>query len=159
MLAIFYRRFISIHAPSRERPHADYGMDFFVIFQSTLPRGSDVAFTAFFYGNVVISIHAPSRERLMDMVSFSTTVEFQSTLPRGSDCLYSVLYSKHSIFQSTLPRGSDCINISFLHIAPISIHAPSRERLIAPLPTKERYCISIHAPSRERLINFSSFLH
>ena len=55
--------YISIHAPSRERLAARTGFHWAVIFQSTLPRGSDVVF----------------------VVHIITQPPFQSTLPRGSD--------------------------------------------------------------------------
>ena len=54
---------ISIHAPSRER-HAGAGyssMD--LVFQSTLPHGSDRCYIAYTDIFKAISIHAPSRER------------------------------------------------------------------------------------------------
>ena len=82
-----------------------------MLFQSTLPRGSD--------GEAVypklrstISIHAPSRER-------------QGTLRKSI---------KQTIFQSTLPRGSDFGNRRLPLAITISIHAPSRER---PLDVQE----------------------
>ncbi len=54
---------ISIHAPSRERlPVLLYKLAG-VLFQSTLPRGSDRTNPVFRFA-VFISIHAPSRERL-----------------------------------------------------------------------------------------------
>ena len=98
---------ISIHAPSRERP-LDSRMAFDnLLFQSTLPRGSDYAglascrktvyfnprslagatlSTPRFYGHHQISIHAPSRERQARSSSAPVPTVFQSTLPRGSDC-------------------------------------------------------------------------
>ena len=41
----------------------------------------------------------------------------------------------------------------------ISIHAPSRERLIAVLLMVHLSCISIHAPLRERLCRHSDAIH
>ena len=55
---------ISIHAPSRERLPAFKILLFAIIFQSTLPRGSDILFFDVVCYNR-ISIHAPSRERPM----------------------------------------------------------------------------------------------
>ena len=53
---------ISIHAPSRERRNMVILLYCRIIFQSTLPRGSDpMIFTYTFC--ILISIHAPSRER------------------------------------------------------------------------------------------------
>ena len=53
---------ISIHAPSRERLAAVMFLASPLLFQSTLPHGSDP--TADTFNTIVhISIHAPSRER------------------------------------------------------------------------------------------------
>ncbi len=122
-----------------------------MLFQSTLPRGSDFRATTkfrlycnnfnprslagatlstlFFGGCNSISIHAPSRERLryiLDLILFL-------------------------LFQSTLPRGSDFKDWIYTQNGDISIHAPSRERLAVISPSVNASFISIHAPSRERL--------
>ena len=168
----FYRP-ISIHAPSRERLFIiSLAINFDILFQSTLPHGSD----------------QHRYQWSMD------DMQFQSTLPHGSDCILTRssciasisihapsrerLGMGHCIsgkktFQSTLPHGSDCCSIGFnITKLQISIHAPSRERLgrstiSAPRSyfnprslTGATQCqqshtaeqgISIHAPSRERL--------
>ena len=100
---------ISIHAPSRERPSTASLSCSTGIFQSTLPRGSDLIATRAFPGGISISIHAPSRERHFHVNSRGYCCKFQSTLPRGSD--------------SRVRRGL----VLFLFI---SIHAPSRERRV-----------------------------
>ena len=97
-------------------------------FQSTLPRGSDVSF-------------------LLQSCNEST---FQSTLPRGSDCNLTATLHHVDGFQSTLPRGSDCGCGVILYYSGISIHAPSRERLVKMQKHIFLLIISIHAPSRER---------
>ena len=118
---------ISIHAPSRERrlspakvrrcavfnPRSLTGatgappaQPFDVVFQSTLPHGSDwfrrplrwsdrhfnprsltgaTKFDAHQPATVVFSIHAPSRERLCPKIKETPPLCFQSTLPHGSD--------------------------------------------------------------------------
>ena len=53
---------ISIHAPSRERPRATALIQASLLFQSTLPHGSDPNERACTHSDA-ISIHAPSRER------------------------------------------------------------------------------------------------
>ena len=59
-----------------------------LIFQSTLPRGSDGDGFCFTGGKGIISIHAPSRERhIIISLSKRHRILFQSTLPRGSDLL------------------------------------------------------------------------
>ena len=75
---------ISIHAPSRERPSAAFIRSFTPLFQSTLPRGSDLTIASA-PAKRQISIHAPSRERHPPTQFVLTWDEFQSTLPRGSD--------------------------------------------------------------------------
>ena len=121
-------------------------------------------------------------------------LQFQSTLPHGSDKIFIAFISDlyyfnprsltgatfidksltyKSIFQSTLPHGSDRALVIVLTVRQgISIHAPSRERLIIIGAGEGHFdfnprsltgattmiligvCwmyISIHAPSRERL--------
>ena len=145
----------------------------YILFQSTLPHGSDSdAQKAAFVGQI-----------------------FQSTLPHGSDDLIAkqYLYRSHfnprsltgatgnsgckagaerhfnprsltgatprlqgcgrtyQQFQSTLPHGSDTISIIMLQpLSNISIHAPSRERHGVKQDGTPFGAISIHAPSRER---------
>ena len=54
-------------------------------------------------------------------------------------------------FQSTLPHGSDrLLRGRFFRDFFISIHAPSRERLVLSAVAVKSLLISIHAPSRER---------
>ena len=79
---------------------------FRIIFQSTLPRGSDLL-TDMTYHDGMLSIHAPSRERLLLLSNLPVMLLFQSTLPRGSDFVPSRLVYDKWVFQSTLPRGSD----------------------------------------------------
>ena len=106
-MCIKIRRLISIHAPSRERQNIGTIPRNFILFQSTLPRGSD----------------------LVLLVSYKTKLEFQSTLPRGSDwqvvrpAVLWLYFNPRSLAGAT-PQGSPLF--AKLHI---SIHAPSRERL------------------------------
>ena len=103
------------------------------LFQSTLPRGSDI--TASYNALTdAISIHAPSRER-----------RFSSC----SCCWSSEYFNPRSLAGATAARAGKN------HVIHISIHAPSRER--QRRWRRERRCedISIHAPSRERQATFS----
>ncbi len=78
-----------------------------LLFQSTLPCGSDSSHT----GNQ------------------THVVQFQSTLPCGSDSSLKTQVYLRCTFQSTLPYGSDDDSYrEDIRLAPISIHAPSRER-------------------------------
>ena len=76
---------ISIHAPLRERPTAAGLVTMNLLFQSTLPYGSDAE---------------GKRVKAMMMI-------FQSTLPYGSDHQRYMTPSGKLRFQSTLPYGSD----------------------------------------------------
>ena len=60
-------------------------LDLIIIFQSTLPHGSDVVNACVFADFVGISIHAPSRERRFSPAARPSAYVFQSTLPYGSD--------------------------------------------------------------------------
>ena len=77
-----------------------------MIFQSTLPRGSDGIFNGTGKRHI-ISIHAPSRERLYSVLQ-STSIFFISI---------------HAPSRERLTDGE--VTAVLLHI---SIHAPSRER-------------------------------
>ena len=186
-----YRR-ISIHAPSRERrnqqrplrgninfnPRSLAGATILllciyhcVVFQSTLPRGSDVpgapVYTLPIHFNPrslagatyrvrlythcrYISIHAPSRERLKHNIRRLSCKNFNPRSLAGATQISERYTSSHQ-FQSTLPRGSDWkCSIKIIGIT-ISIHAPSRERRESTVIWDEDSAISIHAPSRERL--------
>ena len=97
---------------------------------------------------------------------------FQSTLPHGSDQQASGALFNSDLFQSTLPHGSDSKVTLSINLILVSIHAPSRERLMKSLffcvdltfqstlphgsdgmiylPLIDILAVSIHAPSRER---------
>ena len=120
---------ISIHAPSRERPFGSRNLAPVILFQSTLPHGSDNILCRLWQAVKLISIHAPSRERPVFSIVIAATLLFQSTLPHGSDVVRLCASGR---------------------IVTISIHAPSRERPPLPPPTYTVRVISIHAPSRER---------
>ena len=98
---------ISIHAPSRERPTFTGHLLHILVFQSTLPRGSD---------DSQISLNAAS-------------ANFNPRSLAGAT-FYCLAGGRHGLlFQSTLPRGSDREQPTNSGLMPsISIHAPSRER-------------------------------
>ena len=145
---------ISIHAPSRERLSGKF----------------------FFSGTPSLDFNPRSLAgaTLIRIDINANSFQFQSTLPRGSDSRSNPTNIRQHIFQSTLPRGSDSLHSKFsfsvqtyfnprslagatggkengLEMDFISIHAPSRERLVRPDLVTDFMCISIHAPSRERL--------
>ena len=166
---------ISIHAPSRERPPL-FVVPFIsnLLFQSTLPHGSDRIATMPMPKQILISIHAPSRERpsshseqhrRMSISIHAPSRErpsrrpgigadwfaFQSTLPHGSDRCTPTRVVISTTFQSTLPHGSDRYAEAVQQLGySISIHAPSRERPNMLFVMFLAAVISIHAPSRER---------
>ena len=100
-------------------------------FQSTLPRGSD-------HGEEYFKDHLKRFQSTLPRGSDSLTrsltaagFQFQSTLPRGSDASPGGGCFFLQSFQSTLPRGSDEDDIPSGVVRDlISIHAPSRERLL-----------------------------
>ena len=125
---------ISIHAHSRERLFCLSTFKLCVVFQSTLPYGSD------------------RRQGWKNL----NHQRFQSTLPYGSDrrfhCYLAAIdyfnprsltgatanvftTSGGDLFQSTLPYGSDGTTFASGLEEVISIHAPLRERRIAALST------------------------
>ena len=142
-------RHISIHAPLRERPPFTQHFSAGTRFQSTLPCGSD---------------HILALPQII--------ARFQSTLPCGSDAGPPRSASRHFYFNPRSLAGATCFQIfNLVFDISISIHAPLRERLLAPRILKlilrfqstlpcgsdpERRlkmtinAISIHAPSRER---------
>ena len=80
-----------------------------LLFQSTLPRGSDYGFNT--VGAVTfISIHAPLRKRRLSPWDAAAGLPFQSTLPYGSDIQLNPSAFPVRPFQSTLPCGSDRCN-------------------------------------------------
>ena len=120
---------ISIHAPSRERLSYCCCCFCLIIFQSTLPRGSDIQ-----EGLLRIDINA-----------------FQSTLPRGSDSLPATSSEPTAISIHAPSRERRLAVRTAERAAHISIHAPSRERQARIADWIGSPSISIHAPSRERL--------
>ena len=120
---------ISIHAPSRERRSSCGGRSYFVKFQSTLPRGSDMTcesgrwnpkhfnprslagatFDDMGGGEAAgaISIHAPSRERPLGVNNLPAHGHISIHAPSRERHKASRDRVASKAFQSTLPRGSD----------------------------------------------------
>ena len=78
-----------------------------LIFQSTLPHGSDQ--NAAMYDLLgIISIHAPSRERLNNTKALRDNIlNFNPRSLTGATFLFFHHDFFFSLFQSTLPHGSD----------------------------------------------------
>ena len=123
-----FRSSISIHAPSRERLTTCCAIFTSIIFQSTLPHGSDAKtrfiLTAKTYFNprsltgatvskvsftrqLKISIHAPSRERQNIPLLASSDVLISIHAPSRERQWGGVREGAGRPFQSTLPHGSD----------------------------------------------------
>ena len=103
------QKFISIHAPSRERHAPEIIFSAYEVFQSTLPRGSDTNSKS---GEIGLRDFNPrslagATSYLISKIPIAT---FQSTLPRGSDLINIITLEREYRFQSTLPRGSDDVN-------------------------------------------------
>ena len=85
------------------------------------------------------------------MASKNQTYQFQSTLPRGSDETHKRV-ALVCLFQSTLPRGSD---ETHKRVSPLYVYFNPRSLAGATYHDGIPYAfsfISIHAPSRERLM-------
>ena len=103
-------------------------------FQSTLPRGSDVPVHDCKIEAFMISIHAPSRERpqvyLLDAgarLDFNPRSLAGATRATADEALWEYNFNPRSL------AGATSGDISFDITKGISIHAPSRERRLAPL--------------------------
>ena len=121
---------ISIHAPSRERLGSVCQSCAFLAFQSTLPRGSDLA----------------------QSYRHSRYINFNPRSLAGATCSNTRLKRAANISIHAPSRERRRLAALAELPAAISIHAPSRER-----PSVRGYHlifikISIHAPSRERLL-------
>ena len=149
--------FISIHAPTRERPAPGAVRMEIGKFQSTLPQGSDTMSDIDEWRDCIISIHAPARERHHQHHDGTADEQFQSTLPQGSDMQDQTTGFGAFIFQSTLPQGSDIAETPGLFYL---CDFNPRSRKGATFGTrvqKSHASISIHAPARERRIFYSFF--
>ena len=105
-----------------------YTMLLTMIFQSTLPYGSDFMLMCLNLVTIWISIHAPLRERLPCYGVSYIQANFNPRSLTGAT--YGPIYtSTIRLFQSTLPYGSDQPSLADQTFAEISIHAPLRERL------------------------------
>ena len=124
---------ISIHAPLRERLLLLLLVSITLVFQSTLPCGSDFKL-GFITINGAISIHAPLRERpasIIALIISSLNFNPRSLAGATSSKVFSCYCQVR--FQSTLPCGSDLGLIHQIVDVKISIHAPLRERPQQPL--------------------------
>ena len=104
-----------------------------------------------------ISIHAPSRERLTVVIDLNDPTKFQSTLPRGSDLLVLIIILKGMDFNPRSLAGATAKNQDSEHkwsdFNPRSLAGATA----SAVPTPVHVIISIHAPSRERLLCFGWF--
>ena len=120
---------ISILAPSRERLSFSLSPYLFLIFQSTLPHGSDIHTANQKAAGLPISIHAPSRERHKISKSMRTARPISIHAPSRERRLSMVII--FIVIQYFNPRsltGATCFAHFLAYFMRISIHAPSRER-------------------------------
>ena len=124
MLRLRTRCTISIHTPTRERRNRLEDFVESVLFQSTLPRGSDKLLTGrqttvpLFQSTLPRGSDA-SRSKIKPFLK-----SFQSTLPRGSDDNRQTAYGGTDTFQSTLPRGSDStVSLYFINYLYFNPHS------------------------------------
>ena len=121
------------------------------LFQSTLPRGSDTETSAQAEGSAGISIHAPSRERQFGTNSPSTIFLYFNPRSLAGATLSAELYCSCCNYFNPRSLAGATINQCIDNTrSGISIHAPSRERHDVVADSILSVFISIHAPSRER---------
>ena len=118
---------ISIHAPSRERQSALIKQFGKLVFQSTLPRGSDSF--GWFAGDMLNNFNPRSLAgATQGVLSCVLLLVFQSTLPRGSDPYYPYYPKALFYFNPRSLAGATGKVEAITGYEWISIHAPSRER-------------------------------
>ena len=125
-----------------------------LIFQSTLPHGSDRWYSILNISHLLFQSTLPHGSDLGMSARLSTTPNFNPrSLTGATRCMTLTLLSV--AFQSTLPHGSEQPSLADQTFAEISIHAPLRERLKLNVKLKKKQNISIHAPLRERPCRFN----
>ena len=161
---------VSIHAPARGATPRSKNVSFFMLFQSTPPRGGRPYCTFFFisrnycfnprpraggdckHHNIdfakCVSIHAPARGATNMEVKQIYTLMFQSTPPRGGRHFKASAFNEIGLFQSTPPRGG----------RRWPWRCPQRVQCFNPRPraggdvskcfVKVNHVVSIHAPAR-----------
>ena len=123
---------ISIHAPSRERPGQVAYTAAVVVFQSTLPYGSDSK-TADIALYSSISIHAPLRERPLLLIALCLhNIYFNPRSLTGATGNFSLAIRISFYFNPRSLTGATTKLKNILRITAISIHAPLRERPFWP---------------------------
>ena len=98
---------ISIHAPLRERPKAEFAELIALLFQSTLPCGSDPRRSLQSLSLCYFNPRSLAGATIYSPALRSQASLFQSTLPHGSDAARCAFIPLLHLFQSTLPHGSD----------------------------------------------------
>ena len=83
---------ISIHAPSRERLARAVALTAANVFQSTLPRGSDVFKACHFKSLLNFNPRSLAGATYGPFLIYGGVILFQSTLPRGSDLALRSVY-------------------------------------------------------------------
>ena len=119
---------VSIHTPLRERREKRLRNYMRRLFQSTLPRGSDV-FVNWIIMHYSISIHAPSRERRLTHLSYTSLDDFNPRSLTGATCESGRWKAKPKNFNPRSLTGATRAPFGIDISKAISIHAPSRERL------------------------------
>ena len=128
---------ISIHAPSRERLVLLYLIVLMVLFQSTLPRGSDAKQVLHLFFDWNFNPRSLAGATIKHFFGLLTTL-FQSTLPRGSDHRPTGCPASLPYFNPRSLAGATSIPDHLVSPRHISIHAPSRERRCVPRQTPYR---------------------
>ena len=126
--------YISIHAPLRERPYLLFLASSSARFQSTLPCGSDYRRQRHCLHHGAISIHAPLRERHFSYPAYQFNQNFNPRSFTGAtECRRQDLHPDHYFNPRSLTEATRDLR-ALISTTPISIHAPSQERLVGIIP-------------------------
>ena len=121
-----------------------------LVFQSTLPHGSDLNNELTKAKIKTISIHAPSRERRQTLFDDNIVTNISIRAPSRERLKFSNwLILQWDFNPRSLTGATEKSHIMSTDLK-ISIHAPSRERPFLNFSFSSFTDISIHAPSRER---------
>ena len=153
-----HKDIVSIHAPSRERPDIIPALRQDFSFNPRSLTGATIEDKVRVMYAIGVSIHAPSRERRAPTESTMPVVLFQSTLPHGSDYNHTAKDAPEWEFQSTLPHGSDAVaRHDYESSGEFQSTLPHGSDAFWPFNKIKEILVSIHAPSRERLLCFGWF--
>ncbi len=140
---------VSIHAPTRGATIQLCLAADPIVFQSTRPHGARLDNLLRRNVHSTFQSTRPHGARLMLHFLILTKLLFQSTRPHGARPEDMIIYIGLTLFQSTRPHGARLvIGFPSLHMASVSIHAPTRGATECGELVDGPVQVSIHAPTR-----------